>query len=297
MQRIGGLCVRLVLVAPLGHRPHLEESIYPFEEHVNVDLLGGQKESDGPLAQKAARPPGRCLRSWRLGGTQPGFLAEIGSVLPGAAPAATWRMNVGTAVDICGQETMQKHTGLLRSEAAFGEDDWSCSFVGCEADGVQERRGSEPPCRSLRWIIATTASLVTTSGSRSFSVNGQAVAARTLLMRTKANFRWIEYSERDRSQLELRCFVRVLEAALFYGLSLTAMASFEHPRRQAQWFGGVHACGCQWSWPEGLLERLGSGEALKLEVRLDGEGGDDAVYETDWFLCQSCGGKIAPSAC
>ena len=28
------------------------------------------------------------------------------------------------------------------------------------------------------------------------------------------------------------------------------------------------------------------------QVRLDGEGGDDAVYETDRFLGQSCGGKL-----
>ena len=38
------------------------------------------------------------------------------------AGAATGTMNVETAVDKCGQESMQKHTVLLRSEAAFGED-------------------------------------------------------------------------------------------------------------------------------------------------------------------------------
>ena len=63
--------------------------------------------------------------------------------------------------------------------------------------------------------------------------------------RKKANVRWIEYSDGDRSELGLRCVVRVLEAAPFYGLILTALASFELPCRQAQEFGGVHACGGQ----------------------------------------------------
>ena len=115
----------------------------------NSKLMQDQlKGFDGPLAQKAARPAG-CLRSRRLGGTQPCFLAGICSVLPGAARAATGR--IGTALvgggscrglsrsgrtDLCGQETMQKHTGLLRSEAAFGEDDARALQV------VRSRRGA-----------------------------------------------------------------------------------------------------------------------------------------------------------
>ena len=47
--------------------------------------------------------------------------------------------------------------------------------------------------------------------------------------------------------------------------------------------------------PEGLLERLGPA-GPEIGVRLNGEGGDDAVYETDRFLGQSCGGKVAASA-
>ena len=70
--------------------------------------------------------------------------------------------------------------------------------------------------------------------------------------RKKANFRWIVFSDGDRSQLQLRCVVRVQETTLFCGLSLTALASFELPRRQAWWFAGIHACGGQWSRRTGL---------------------------------------------
>ena len=56
VQRISGLCVRLVLVATHGHRPYLEESIYPFRS-VSKWVVFEYWGSGGPLAQEAARPP------------------------------------------------------------------------------------------------------------------------------------------------------------------------------------------------------------------------------------------------
>ena len=70
VQRIWGLCMLLVLVVTLAHRPYLEESIYSFAERVNMDRLREAKGSDGPLAQKAARreggSEGRSLQYCRM---------------------------------------------------------------------------------------------------------------------------------------------------------------------------------------------------------------------------------------
>ena len=120
----------LVFVVTLVHRPYLEESIYSIAERANMDRLRGPKGSDGPLGQEAARRAGRCLRSWRLGGTQPVFLPGIGSVLPDPAQAAIGRMNEGTAV-----------VGLLLGPHSEWEDGQVRTGNHAEAHGSSQIRG------------------------------------------------------------------------------------------------------------------------------------------------------------
>ena len=149
---------------------------------------------------------------------------------------------------------MQKHTVLLRSETAFGKDDARAPLEvrNRRGPGAREFGAALPELtmdhyhhevhRDDFWGLFLFGERAGRGGTNTAN-------------RTKTNFHWIEYGDGDRSQLGLRCVVRVLEAALFYSLILTALASLELPCGQAQGFGGVHACGGQWSLHTGLKAR------------------------------------------
>ena len=137
-------------------------------------------------------------------------------VLPGAAQAAIGLMDVGAAVvgvafcrglsldgrtDKCGEETMQNHTGLLRSEAAFGEDDARAPFV------VRNRRG--PGARDFGAALSELTmdhhhhEVLRDDFRALFLVGERADRGGTnAANRTKATFRWIEYGDgTDRSSI------------------------------------------------------------------------------------------------
>ena len=222
---------------------HLEELMYSFAERVNMGspsraggvwwttCSGGSEASKPQSSQLAARRDAAWF-SW--GG--------IGSVLPGAAQAAIGLMNVGAAVvgvaccprlrqggrtDKCRQETMQKHTGLLKIGGCFRGGRCPCSFSSGKPTGSRSEGVGSRFCRSSRWVITTTRSFVTTLVSCSFGERAGRDCTNAA-NRTKANLRWTEYSDGDRSQFELRW---VLEAALLCNFILTALASSELPRR------------------------------------------------------------------
>ena len=131
---------------------------------------------------------------------------------------------------------MQKHTGLLCSEAAFGEDKARAPLA------VRNRRG--PRAREFGAAISELTMVhhhhgVLRDDIRELFLSGEGAGrgGTNAADRTETNFQWTEYGDGDRSQLELRCVVRVLEAVLFYGRILMGLASFDLPSRQAQGFG------------------------------------------------------------
>ena len=68
VQRIGGVSVRFVLVATLGRRPYLEESIYPFAERFNRNRLRGLER--GLVAHLLMRQRGPRAAAFAVGGSE-----------------------------------------------------------------------------------------------------------------------------------------------------------------------------------------------------------------------------------
>ena len=152
VRRIGGLCVRLVLIATLGHRPFgVDLRLCGACQHGSPSGAGGVW---WPTCSGGSEAPGLSLRSWRLGGTQPGFLAGISSVLPGAAQVAIGLMTVGAATSVQAGGRAEAH-GSSHIGFCFRGGRCSCSFSGASptesrSAGVRSRfvgahNGSLPP--------------------------------------------------------------------------------------------------------------------------------------------------------